>query len=72
MEELNQRRSKMTKLSEESGHNRDSLLAANAQLAAIKAQLEKATEQKVNKKMLRVSVVNISGDLTRLTYVKFF
>jgi predicted RNase H-like nuclease (RuvC/YqgF family) len=55
MGELNERRSKMTKLSEESGHNRDSLLAANAQVVNLKAQLDRAVEKKVNKKLLKVS-----------------
>ncbi|ORX36741.1 hypothetical protein BD324DRAFT_651225 [Kockovaella imperatae] len=51
MDELNQHRSRMAKLSEESGHNRDSLMAANAQVASLRAQLDRAVETKVNKKL---------------------
>ena len=51
MDELNEHRNRMTKLSEESGHNRDSLMAANAQLATLRAQLDRAVESKVNKKL---------------------
>ena len=51
MDELSERRSKMSKLSEETGRQRDSLVAANHQLATLKAQLDRAVEQKVNKKL---------------------
>ena len=51
MGELNEHRSRMSKLSEESGHNRDSLMAANAQLASLRAQLDRAMDDKVSKKM---------------------
>lgn len=50
----------MTQLSRETGQQRDSLLAANAQVAALKAQLDRAVEQKVNKKLnqrLKVGLV---------------
>ena len=40
----------MSILSEETGRHRDSLVAANEQLALLKAQLDRAVEQKVNKK----------------------
>lgn len=49
--ELQERRNTMSSLTEESRSGRDSLLAANAQLATLKAQLDRAVEQKVNKKL---------------------
>ncbi|ORY34052.1 hypothetical protein BCR39DRAFT_556841 [Naematelia encephala] len=51
MEELTERRDKMTRLAEEQNRGRDSLSAANAQVATLKAQLDRAVEQKVTKKM---------------------
>lgn len=51
MEELSNRRARMSTLSEETGRHRDSLLVANEQLATLKAQLDRAVEQKVNKKL---------------------
>ena len=50
MEELTDRRKTMDRLSRESGQQRDSLVAANAQVATLKAQLDRAVEHKVNKK----------------------
>ena len=50
MQELSTRRAGMSSLSEESGRHRDSLVAANAQLEALKGQLDRAVEMKVNKK----------------------
>lgn len=50
----------MASLTEETTHSRDSLLAANAQVATLKAQLDKAVDEKVNKKLasrLKVSLV---------------
>ena len=40
----------MSTLSEETGRHRDTLMAANKQLTLLKAQLDRAVEQKVNKK----------------------
>lgn len=60
MSELDNRRNTMTQLSRETGQQRDSLLAANAQVAALNAQLDRAVEQKVNKKLnqrLKVGLV---------------
>jgi len=51
MEDLSDRRARMSTLSEESGRNRDSLVAANAQLETLKAQLDRAVDHKVNKKL---------------------
>jgi hypothetical protein len=55
MAELNDRRNEMSKLSEESSQGRHSLQVANAQLATLKAQLDRAVDQKAQKKMLKVS-----------------
>ena len=55
MDELQDRRAQMQSLSEESSKSRDSLSAANAQVLQLKAQLDKAMEMKVNKRMLKVS-----------------
>lgn len=51
MDELEMRRNRMDKISEDSRRERDSLLAANAQVAHLKSQLDRAVDQKVNKKM---------------------
>jgi predicted RNase H-like nuclease (RuvC/YqgF family) len=51
MHELNAYRDTMNKLSEDSTHQRDSLQAANAQVANLKAQLQRAVDQKVDKKL---------------------
>lgn len=51
MDELNDRRNTMSSLSHETGRQRDSLVAANAQVVALRAQLDRAVEQKVNKKL---------------------
>ena len=51
MDELNDRRNTMATLSRETGQQRDSLVAATAQVAALKAQLDRAVEQKVNKRL---------------------
>ncbi len=51
LEELNERRDKMDKTSRDSKHERDSLLAANTQVATLKAQLDRAMDAKVNKKL---------------------
>lgn len=53
--ELDARRQQMTKLSEETQQGRASLQAANAQVATLKAQLDRAVEQKVQKRLLKVS-----------------
>lgn len=58
MEELSERRQQVTRVEESKRSERDSLLHANAQVAALKAQLEKAVDAKVNKKMLKVSVLS--------------
>lgn len=55
MAELEDRRNQMNKLSSESKHERQSLQAATAQLAELKAQLDKAVEQKVQRRLLKVS-----------------
>ena len=44
----------MNKLAEEQQHGRASLQAANAQVATLKAQLDRAVEQKVQKRLLKV------------------
>jgi kinesin family protein 4/21/27 len=51
MDELAERRSKMDELDSNRRHERDSLVAANAQVASLRAQLERAVDAKVNKKM---------------------
>ena len=45
----------MNKLAGEQQHGRASLQAANAQVATLKAQLDRAVEQKVQKRLLKVS-----------------
>ena len=45
----------MNKLAEEQVHGKASLQAANAQVATLKAQLDRAVEQKVQKRLLKVS-----------------
>lgn len=54
LSELDARRQQMTKMSEESQSSRASLQAANAQVATLKAQLDRAVEQKVQKRLLKV------------------
>jgi hypothetical protein len=44
----------VNKLAEEQQHGRASLQAANAQVATLKAQLDRAVEQKVQKRLLKV------------------
>jgi len=61
LSELDNRRNTMTVLSQETGQQRDSLLAANAQVAALKAQLDRAVEQKVNKKLNQRLKVSLSA-----------
>jgi kinesin family protein 4/21/27 len=59
MEELTERRQQVNRVEEHKRSERDSLHTANAQVAALKAQLEKAVDAKVNKKMgskLKVSL----------------
>lgn len=51
MEELDERRSVMTELDRSRRNERDSLVAANAQVASLRAQLDRAVDAKVNKKM---------------------
>lgn len=51
MVELTDRRSQLIKIDESKNRERDSLLAANQQVAALKAQLDKAANSKVDKKM---------------------
>jgi hypothetical protein len=46
MTELERHRSQVNRLSEESQHGKASLQAANAQVATLKAQLDRAVEQK--------------------------
>ncbi|RXK40167.1 hypothetical protein M231_02625 [Tremella mesenterica] len=53
MQELEERRDKMQNLSDESARGRDSLTAANAQIMHLKAALDKASDAKVNKRMLK-------------------
>ncbi|WWC89409.1 uncharacterized protein L201_004333 [Kwoniella dendrophila CBS 6074] len=50
--ELNTRREEANRYSEEGHKSRDSLQAAQAQVESLKRQLDKAVEQKVNKKLL--------------------
>lgn len=60
LEELNNKKMAIVKEEESKKHERDSLVAANVQLANLRAQLEKATDAKVNKKMnsrLKVSPI---------------
>jgi hypothetical protein len=54
MTELERHRSQVNRLSEESQHGKASLQAANAQVATLKAQLDRAVEQKVQKRLLKV------------------
>jgi hypothetical protein len=75
MEELNDRRQTMANMSRESGQQRDSLLAATAQVAALKAQLDRAVEQKVNKKLnnrLKVGLDSRSGGMKGIADVQCF
>jgi hypothetical protein len=51
MEELDERRNVMAELDRSRRNERDSLVAANAQVASLRAQLERAVDAKVNKKM---------------------
>ena len=53
----------MNKLAEEQQHGRASLQAANAQVATLKAQLDRAVEQKVQKRLLKVSNSSSMGRL---------
>ena len=57
LSELNERRSQLSKIDEIKRAERESLLAANQQVAKLKAQLQQASDGKVNKKTggLRVS-----------------
>jgi kinesin family protein 4/21/27 len=52
--DLERHRAQVNKLAEESQHGRASLQAANAQVATLKAQLDRAVEQKVQKRLLKV------------------
>jgi chromosome segregation ATPase len=68
MEELAERRQQVSKVEHHKRSERDSLLSANAQVAALKAQLEKAVDAKVNKKMgskLKVSLMSVESMLSR-------
>jgi len=56
MTELEKHRSQVNRLAEESQHGKASLQAANAQVATLKAQLDRAVEQKVQKRLLKVSL----------------
>jgi kinesin family protein 4/21/27 len=51
LSELSDRRSQLSRIDEGKSRERDSLMAANQQVAALKAQLEKAVEGTVDKKM---------------------
>ncbi|WWD17351.1 hypothetical protein CI109_101792 [Kwoniella shandongensis] len=51
--ELDARRSQMSTLSEERKSQRDSLMAAEAKVATLKAQLERAVETKMDKRLLK-------------------
>ncbi|GFZ44022.1 hypothetical protein JCM24511_01743 [Saitozyma sp. JCM 24511] len=51
MEELDERRSVMAELDRSRRNERDSLVAANAQVASLRAQLDRAVDAKVNKKL---------------------
>lgn len=64
----------MTKMSEETQHGRASLQAANAQVATLKAQLDRAVEQKVQKRLLKVSpgcgpVIRAASRLTVVVFL---
>jgi chromosome segregation ATPase len=71
MDELTERRQQVSQVEEHKRSERDSLLSANAQVAALKAQLEQAVDAKVRKKMgskLKVSrywAAERDGTLTR-------
>jgi len=52
----------VNKLAEEQQHGRASLQAANAQAATLKAQLDRAVEQKVQKRLLKVCVFSHYSD----------
>ena len=58
LSELNERRSQLTKIDEVKRAERESLLAANQQVAKLKAQLQQASDGKISKKTggLRVSL----------------
>ncbi|WVF71534.1 hypothetical protein IAT40_006342 [Kwoniella sp. CBS 6097] len=53
LSELEARRDQMDKLSQDERHHRESMQAAQAQVASLKAQLERAVETKVNKRLLK-------------------
>ncbi|OCF36777.1 hypothetical protein I316_01373 [Kwoniella heveanensis BCC8398] len=55
LSELEARREQMDKLSQDERNHRESMQAAQAQVASLKAQLERAVETKVNKRLLKVS-----------------
>lgn len=55
--ELETRRQQVTKLSEETQASRASLQAANAHVATLKSQLDRAVEQKVQKRLLKVGPI---------------
>ena len=57
MTELEKHRSQVNRLVEESQHGKASLQAANAQVATLKAQLDRAVEQKVQKRLLKVNLL---------------
>lgn len=65
MEELSERRRQVTQVEEHKRNERDSLHSANAQVAALRAQLEQAVDAKVNKKM--GSKLKVSPDLVRFS-----
>jgi hypothetical protein len=52
----------VNKLAEGQQHGRASLQAANAQVATLKAQLDRAVEQKVQKRLLKVCTSSHSSD----------
>ncbi|KAK8864351.1 hypothetical protein IAR55_001598 [Kwoniella newhampshirensis] len=56
MAELDARREQMSSLSAERNSQKDSLMAANAKVATLKGQLERAVNKKVDKRLLKVSV----------------
>jgi hypothetical protein len=60
--ELEEHRVRVAALSQDQGSTRDSLLAAKAQVVTLKAQLDKAVDKKVNKKLggSSLKVSNIS------------
>lgn len=59
MAELEARREQMGKISQDQRSQRDSLQAAQAQAASLKMQLERAVDNKVGKKGLRVSCLRV-------------